>query len=301
MVNTTVFLPNGMVMGYDKPELRNTAPCPLSSLGSSIPLQEVEELIAARPLLPLTPPTAAIGVMNSLDKKTNQWLNTIPPYNVEPKPNESSLVPPALSSRPDPFGYAEKYSNPYAQQRPRRPVLDRVPQVPVPTEAELKKKVSVDPRWGSKAAWNSADLLARQKSLVTHCSDVTLLFEAVRSIVCRVLTCIPQSVKYEDLDFNANFGSSIIDNTRRISVIVNEPIELKCQIIVSLVDGQLRWKAEVTAVEDTPLTIGGRLVDLAKVNGDIPMDSIGIVKDRAVDETDVVPASKDRNRRKVKL
>lgn len=171
----------------------------------------------------------------------------------------------------------------------------RKPEIP-------NKMAQADPRWDNKVAFDSEALKERQKVLETYSVEVALVFEAVRTVASKVLGRL---VNKNELRFVANFGSPITDNKQKVSIGLSEPVDIRVMLIRALVDGNLTWSADVSATEDTPLSAKGKLVDLKKASGDLPIDPVtatgGEHEQYGPQYRDLPSIERERRGRKVKL
>jgi hypothetical protein len=164
----------------------------------------------------------------------------------------------------------------------KEPEVSRQPQVP-------NKMAQADPRWSSKVAYSSKELFARQQTLETYSVEVAMLIEAVRIVAGRALGT---DVTNDNLEFIANFGSPITDNTQKISVTLSKPVELTIMLTRELVDGKLEWSADAGARASTPTAAVDRLAK-ARKDKSIPLDNMPGVRG--------TPDDGSRKRRKVTL
>jgi hypothetical protein len=166
-----------------------------------------------------------------------------------------------------------------------------------PQEQSIPNKVaSGDPKWGNKVAWSSKQLMERQKELETYSAEVAMLMEAVRVVAERTSG---RTVNSGELEFVANFGSPIVNNTQQISILLSKPVELRIQLHRELFEGKLKWSADVGYGERTPLIAAARLNDMQRAGGAIPMDPITVTRGEV--EAAEEAAREERRRRKVRL
>jgi hypothetical protein len=131
------------------------------------------------------------------------------------------------------------------KQEPLLNPLAEADSVQPPVNAMVKT-----PKNSNKAAWSSTKLRQLQSNLATYDSEVAQLFMGLTKVLTASMR---QQVTQDQLDFDVNFGSPIINNRRQLSVTVRKPIECRVVIIQTLrSDGNTVWEAEVWDMRGIP-------------------------------------------------
>ena len=120
--------------------------------------------------------------------------------------------------------------------------------------SEPNKLAQADARWHMKAAWDSASLYARQKSIVTFSSEVALLIDLIRDVAERAT-----GQACEKPAFVVNFGSPISDNSHKMIISLLSPTALKIHAVRTVDAGRLSWNMDTSIGIDTSITTIGRL------------------------------------------
>lgn len=163
-------------------------------------------------------------------------------FNGDPNKGNSSLT---IEPMGRPIGEDE-----IARQEPRIPTMPPLkPILGLDTTTAANVRVRT-PKNSSKAAWSSSALRVLQGDIATYDAEVAQLFVGLAQVMSQVTR---NPVKPEDLDFDVNFGSPILDNTRQLSITIRKPTPCRVSIKQQLQpNGGMTWNTEVWDMSGIP-------------------------------------------------